>query len=174
MAHYYELAKQICDKYGVTFIDLHGNEELNNTLANKDANGTPDWSKYMPDKLHPNAAGYDVITPYIAAALEDYYLNPKQPETEETTDNNTTTEIPGGDETTAPVGDETTAPEADGTTAEVPGIETDPATDPATTPATDANVDGGEKSCGGFGAAAASVALAISVFGAAITVIKKK
>jgi len=145
MSEYYELAKQICEKHGVTFIDLAGNEELNNTLANKNANGQPNWSKYMPDRLHPNAAGYDVITPYIAKALEDFYLNPKAPETPDNTE-----ETPGNTEETP-----------DNTENEAPANTTGTPDEP-------------EKGCGGFGAAAVAFALAVSVFGAAVTVIKKK
>ena len=144
MEGYYSVAKQICEKYGVHYIDLAGNTELNEALANKNAAGTPDWSKYMPDKLHPNAAGYDVITPYIAEALENFY----DPPVDETPGD----EVPGGE-----------TPDA----GETPDDETpeDNTTAPATTVAE-------EKGCGGFAAVGSLLAL-IALTGAAL-VIKKK
>ena len=66
MGGYFDLAKEICEKYGVTVIDLYGNAELNTILA-------PTTTKYLPDKLHANSAAYDVILPYISTVIEDYY-----------------------------------------------------------------------------------------------------
>ena len=66
MSGYFDLAKEICEKYGVTVIDLYGNSELNTILA-------PTTTKYLPDKLHANSAAYDVILPYISTVIEDYY-----------------------------------------------------------------------------------------------------
>ena len=51
---YMELAKVICDKWGVPYLDLHENAELNAQLAD-----------CLPDKLHMNAAGYEIVTPLI-------------------------------------------------------------------------------------------------------------
>jgi len=80
MGQYFVLAKQICDNHGVTMIDLHGNEELNEILACRDSSGNPQWKVYFPDNLHPNAAGYNIITPYIAKALDIYYDPIKAPD----------------------------------------------------------------------------------------------
>jgi len=76
MTPYFTLGKQICDKYGVTFINLYDNKELNDALWVKEGSSYP----YMPDLLHPNAAGYNIITPYIAEALELYYDPIKAPD----------------------------------------------------------------------------------------------
>ena len=51
---YMELAKVICDKWGVPYLDLHENAELNAQLAD-----------CLPDKLHIDQAGYDIVTPLI-------------------------------------------------------------------------------------------------------------
>ena len=51
---YMELAKVICDKWGVPYLDLHENAELNAKLAD-----------CLPDKLHIDQAGYDIVTPLI-------------------------------------------------------------------------------------------------------------
>lgn len=58
MGEYFALAEQICEKWGVTVIDLYHNAELNEKLECT-------TTKYLYDMLHPNAAGYDIITPYI-------------------------------------------------------------------------------------------------------------
>ncbi len=75
MSKYFNLAEQICEKWGVTFIDLYNNTELNTKLATT-------TNKYLPDYLHPNGEGYDIITPYIIADLEKFYA-PEPPETTE-------------------------------------------------------------------------------------------
>ena len=107
MSEYFNGAKELCEKYGIVFIDLYNNKELNDKLETA-------TKKYLPDNLHLNSAGYDIITPYIVAALEAEFKS-AAPETtaEETTsapDHETT--VPA---TTAPdvtVSPDTTAPVA--------------------------------------------------------------
>lgn len=82
MGEYFALAEQICEKWGVTVIDLYHNAELNEKLECT-------TTKYLYDMLHPNAAGYDIITPYILNALESYYAA-SEPTTD--TENSTDTE----------------------------------------------------------------------------------
>ena len=82
MGEYFALAEQICEKWGVTVIDLYHNAELNEKLECT-------TTKYLYDMLHPNAAGYDIITPYILNALESYYVA-SEPTTD--TENSTDTE----------------------------------------------------------------------------------
>lgn len=105
MSAYFDAAKQACEKWGVIFIDLYKNKELNDKLETT-------TTKYLPDTLHLNAAGYDIITPYIISALEAG-LEPPAPETTvpETTEAPVVTDEP----TAAPeVSDEPTdAPETD-------------------------------------------------------------
>ncbi len=74
MSAYFNAAKQACEKWGVIFIDLYNNKELNDKLETT-------TTKYLPDTLHLNAAGYDIITPYIIEALEAGLTSPVEPET---------------------------------------------------------------------------------------------
>ena len=111
MSAYFDAAKQACEKWGVIFIDLYNNKELNDKLETK-------TTKYLPDTLHLNAAGYDIITPYIIEAIELGLTAPVEPETTEAPE----TEAP---ETEAPA---TEAPETEAPTAtEAPEVTEAPA-----------------------------------------------
>lgn len=68
MSAYFAVAKTLCEKYGVTFIDLYNNTELNMLLQSVD-------TRYMPDRLHPTSDGYDIIFPYIREAVESEIMN---------------------------------------------------------------------------------------------------
>ncbi|MBE6672381.1 MAG: hypothetical protein E7599_02535 [Ruminococcaceae bacterium] len=59
MTPYYQVAKVICKKWNVPYLDLYDDAEFNSVF---------DWktNKYLPDQIHPNSAGYDVIYPFIA------------------------------------------------------------------------------------------------------------
>lgn len=83
MAPYFDKARELCELYGFVFIDLYNNEELESKLQT-------DTTKYLPDTLHLNAAGYEIITPYILEALEAEFT----PETVETTAEEITTAAP--------------------------------------------------------------------------------
>ncbi|MBR4034864.1 MAG: SGNH/GDSL hydrolase family protein, partial [Clostridia bacterium] len=74
MSAYFNVAKEACEKWGIIFIDLYNNKELNDKLETT-------TTKYLPDTLHLNAAGYDIITPYIISALEAGLTAPVEPET---------------------------------------------------------------------------------------------
>ncbi len=63
MSPYFDAAKELCELYGINFIDLYNNKELNDKLETK-------TTKYLPDTLHLNGAGYDILTPYVIEALE--------------------------------------------------------------------------------------------------------
>lgn len=115
MSPYFDMAKQLCEKYGIIFIDLYNNKELNDKLETT-------TTKYLPDTLHLNAAGYEIITPYIIDALEAGLTAPVEPETTpapETTEEPTqTTEEPTQsteEPEVTPAPEQTTAPaEEDG------------------------------------------------------------
>ena len=55
---YYNLAKQICEKWDIEYIDLYHDSEVTGWFVDKQ-------STYLPDKLHPNADGYALVTPKI-------------------------------------------------------------------------------------------------------------
>jgi lysophospholipase L1-like esterase len=143
MSAYFNIAKAACEKWGIIFIDLYNNKELNDKLETT-------TTKYLPDTLHLNAAGYDIITPYIISALEAGLTAPVEPET-------------------------TVAPETEAPATEAPATEA-PATEAPTTeaPATEAPVTEApaveKQGCGGMVASAVAV---IALLGTAI-VFKKK
>ena len=58
------LAKQACEKWGVHCLDL-----VNNTVFLAEFDVTADVHTF--DGLHPNKAGFDVITPYVVTLLEE-------------------------------------------------------------------------------------------------------
>lgn len=73
MADYVEMTKQICDKWGVKYLDLYSNDELTEKLHpyTTDANGKKTYkTTYLSDFIHPTSLGYNVIYPYI----EEYML----------------------------------------------------------------------------------------------------
>lgn len=82
MGPYFEAARELCQMYGINVIDLYNNKELNDKLETT-------TTKYLPDTLHLNAAGYDIVTPYIISALEA-----EMKKEEETTPAETTTAQP--------------------------------------------------------------------------------
>ena len=59
MYHLFELAKMICRKWGIPYIDLYNNDELNENRLRSD-------TRYaLGDYVHPNDRGYDILYPYI-------------------------------------------------------------------------------------------------------------
>ena len=141
MSAYFDIAKAACEKWGIIFIDLYNNKELNDKLETT-------TTKYLPDTLHLNAAGYDIITPYIISALEAGLTAPVEPET-----------------TVAP---ETQAPETQAPETQAPETQAPETQAPATEPITEAPP--AEKGCGGMVASAVAI---IALLGTAI-VFKKK
>ena len=137
MSAYFDAAREACKKWGVIFIDLYNNKELNDKLETT-------TTKYLPDTLHLNAAGYDIVVPYIIEVLEGGVTGTITPETD-------------APETTA-------APETEAPATEAPATEA-PATE---APVTEAPAE--EKGCGGMIAGAVAI---IALLGTAL-VIKKK
>lgn len=69
MSEYVDMMKIICDKYNVPYVDLYNNQELTDALlvTSRDA---ATQKTYIPDHIHPNAGGYDLIYPYIEEFME--------------------------------------------------------------------------------------------------------
>lgn len=90
---YMALAKQICQKWGVSCLDLWNNEELNALLHS-------DTDAYLPDGLHVNHNGYNVLDAYIVEWFEkldapqtpDEGTDPTEPADQPTQE---TTQVPG-------------------------------------------------------------------------------
>ena len=59
MAPYYALAKKICNKWGVPYLDLFSDSEFCKAFKHTD-------KKLVPDGVHPSSAGYDILYPFIA------------------------------------------------------------------------------------------------------------
>lgn len=143
-------AKELCELYGVHFIDLYNNEELKTAL-----DIDSDSRIYIHDGTHPNAAGYDIITPYIQAEMERVMA-----------------EIQASDETT---GDKTESgsnaePDGDITTKPDGGTTADPneGPDPGSTPAEE------KKGCGSVVTASLGFAAIALLIPAAVTLRKKE
>ena len=153
MGPYFDAAKQLCEMYGIHFIDLYNNKELNDKLETT-------TTKYLPDTLHLNGAGYDIITPYIIEALEAV-LDPASAPVD-TTEAPKETEAPATEpvteapDTEVPVETTTAAPDTDAPATEAP------TTNAPTTEAPKADEGG----CGGFvalGVVAATIPAAVVV-----------
>ena len=64
MSEYVDVAIPICDKWGIPYLDLYDDAHFNNDLLKVTT------AEYLPDYLHPNEAGYDVLYKPIAAWME--------------------------------------------------------------------------------------------------------
>ena len=63
MNEYYNMAKQICEKWNVPFLNMFEDEALNKELK-------VDTNENLPDNLHPNTTGYDILYKYIIYWME--------------------------------------------------------------------------------------------------------
>ena len=60
MTKYINAVKKACDKHGIAYVELYNDEYVK-------ANFT---AEHLPDTLHPNAAGYDILSKVIADWME--------------------------------------------------------------------------------------------------------
>ena len=58
MSEYFEVARAICDKWEIPYLDLYTNDEINDRLK-----GTTRYA--LGDYIHPNDRGYDILYPYV-------------------------------------------------------------------------------------------------------------
>ena len=77
MSEYFDLAKKICDKWEIPYLDLYNNIEVNNRLE------VATSKTYLRDHIHPSTKGYDVLSPYIAKFLRSLFPVPEPPESSE-------------------------------------------------------------------------------------------
>ena len=72
---YVEAIKAVCERWSVPVIDLYAESGIHPAIADQKAD-------YMPDGIHPNAAGHEKISCYIANCLELYGSSEKAREDE--------------------------------------------------------------------------------------------
>lgn len=86
MTEYFDMAKQICEKWQIPYIDLYTDEDFNNNQLKYKL------TTNLPDLIHPNSKGFDIIAPVINDWMETiptYYeeLNkPEEPSVDESVD----------------------------------------------------------------------------------------
>lgn len=142
-------AEELCELYGVHFIDLYNNEELKTAL-----DIDSDSRIYIHDGTHPNKAGYDIITPYVQAEMERVMaeIQASDETTGEKTESGST--VDPDDATTKPDGGTTADPNA--------------GTDPGSTPSED------KKGCGSVVTTSLLFAAIALLIPAAVTLRKKE
>ena len=89
MDRYVDMTIEICEKWGIEYLDLYHNEELVDALHpyTTGPSGTKHYQNtYLYDFVHPSTKGFDLIYPYINEFLIDLvdpdYNDSKQPEPE--------------------------------------------------------------------------------------------
>ncbi len=71
IADYYAKGMEICKKWGVHVLDLYHDDVVNHQIMEVHT------LNYMADAVHPNAAGYERLTPVIARWMETLVPNSK-------------------------------------------------------------------------------------------------
>jgi len=88
MTEYFDMAKSICDKWDVPYLDLYTNDNLNQNHLKTHTN------IYLPDLVHPNSAGYDIISPLINDWMETIAVPEETSEAESTVISDTASQAP--------------------------------------------------------------------------------
>lgn len=85
MDEYVAVAKKICEKWGVPYLNIYENEDFCSNVLKVRSN------ENLPDFIHPNTHGYDLLYPLIEEWMEqpEPYHAPegttgKQTETQQT------------------------------------------------------------------------------------------
>ncbi|MBQ8696928.1 MAG: InlB B-repeat-containing protein [Clostridia bacterium] len=63
MSEYFDVAKEICDKWNVRYFDMYDNTKVNADLK-------VGATTYLPDHVHPNKAGYDILAPMVEGFMK--------------------------------------------------------------------------------------------------------
>lgn len=61
MQGYYLIAKMICEKWDIPYLDLYDNTDFSSVF---------DQSLYLADGVHPNSSGYEILADFIADWME--------------------------------------------------------------------------------------------------------
>jgi hypothetical protein len=173
MSAYFTVAKKICDKWEIEYLDLYNNYDLNyNILKVNQAS-----SFAGGDFCHIKSQGYDKLHPYIQSWLEGLGVDPdtppSEPEKESQTSNSSSTEKPSA----------TTKPSYDETSKEIDRIEQNSeksseitsyyATDTNNLPFTEARKGTENMGCK-LSIASIPAILSVSILGASAVLITKK
>lgn len=76
MSEYFDKAKEICRKWGIDYLDLYSDEEFNRNVLKTHT------VQYLPDTIHPNTEGYDILSPVIADWMKTVGSTDTETETE--------------------------------------------------------------------------------------------
>lgn len=106
MNTYVKVTQKACQKWGIAYLDLYNNEELNNAMEV----GTS--TKYLPDHIHPNTDGYNLLYPVIEEWLIHLVSAQQEPVSEAESDSSveSSVHIVGEDSMTASDASETAEP----------------------------------------------------------------
>ena len=78
---YYEAAKMACDKWGIPYIDLYSGSTADGKSYSFDIlqvdKAAENFINNDPNEIHLSAAGYNLISPYIAKWMETFTVNSK-------------------------------------------------------------------------------------------------
>ena len=69
MALHRQTVKKVCDIHSIDYVDLSDTEAYPQLAVLTKSNDQL-YKQYLPDGLHPNAASYDLTTPYIIDVME--------------------------------------------------------------------------------------------------------
>ncbi len=84
MSAYFDVARDICDKWGIPYLDLYNDEDFNNNVLQVHLKTN------LPDGIHPNSAGYNLLAPVIGDWMKTLEAQPlpsvSEPEVTQTAD----------------------------------------------------------------------------------------
>lgn len=72
MSEYFDVAAQICEKWGVAYLDLYNDEDLNARVLKVNT------TECLPDHIHPNSEGYNRLAPIIGEWMETLAAAPAE------------------------------------------------------------------------------------------------
>lgn len=73
MTTYIQLVKEVCAVHGISYIDL--NDTVSYPTMEALSKNNENLKEYLPDNLHPNAAGYEIISEVMGDYLERLLKN---------------------------------------------------------------------------------------------------